>query len=568
MTKERIKRLCGLFDQHNIDGYIIPSSDEYQNEYVPTSAKRLEYMTAFNGSSGVCLILKTRGLFFTDGRYLEQSKHQLDSCFFQIFDMKNILEILPSEVKGGQVIGFDPKLFTKRTLKIFDVLMLKSISENLVDKIWLAKPDLPSSEIYIYPDEFAGESYETKIENCKKVLGKHNAKALVITSPDSVCWLLNLRASDVEFSPLMLANAVIFNDKVFLFVDLARISTEVKSARRLINLKASSEFEGFLKNIEGKVLVDETFASKFIIDSIKNKENIQDPCKLLKACKNAVEIKHAVSCHIRDAVAMCEFLSFTASTNLNALSEYELGSKLSALRAQQSGYVYDSFPVICGFKENGAIIHYRAGAETAKKIQGNGLLLVDSGGQYFGCTTDITRTVTIGAPTTEEKYLYTLVLQGHIELACTKFPKNIHGANLEALARKFLWAENLDYPHSTGHGVGNYLSVHEGPQAISLKNTVALKPGMILSNEPGYYVPGKFGIRIENLMYAKECDNPDYLQFENLTHVPYAKELINFDMLERKHLEYLKHYYQKIHDSVYQLLSSDAKKWFDWQIAI
>lgn len=568
MIKERIIELSKLFDQYNIDGYIIPSSDEYQNEYVPTNAKRLEYMTEFNGSSGICIILKTRGLFFTDGRYLEQSKHQLDPDFFQIFDIKDILAILPLQVKGGQIIGYDPKLFTKQTLKIFEALMLKSITENLVDKIWLDKQDSPSSEIYIYPDEFAGESYETKIENCRKVLSKHDAKALVITSPDSVCWLLNLRASDVEFSPLMLGNAVIFNDNVFLFVEPTRISVEVESVRSLINFKAPNEFEDFLKNIDGKVLVDETSASKFIIDSIKNKENIQDPCKLPKACKNAVEIKHAVSCHIKDAVAMCEFLSFTASTNLAVLSEYDLGSKLTTLRARQPGYVYDSFPVICGFKENSAIIHYRASAETAKKIEGSGLLLVDSGGQYHGCTTDITRTVTIGVPTAREKYFYTLVLQGHIELACAKFPKGINGANLEVLARKFLWAENFDYPHSTGHGVGNYLSVHEGPQAISLKNTVALKPGMILSNEPGYYVPGKFGIRIENLMYAVKCDNPDYLQFENLTHVPYAKELIDFDMLERKHLEYLRQYYQKIRILIYDLLSADAKKWFDWQIAI
>jgi Xaa-Pro aminopeptidase len=568
MTKTRISQLVALFEQHEIEGYIVPSSDEYQNEYVPDCAKRLEYITGFSGSNGMCILKRDKGLFFTDGRYLEQSKQQLDTDYFQIFDLRDISKILPSLISPAQTIGYDPKLFTKQTLKIFEGVSLKQLAVNLVDKVWIDKPHEPDSRIYIYADEFAGETYASKLESCKEVLSKHRAEALVITSPDSICWLLNLRASDVEFSPLMLARAVIFTGKTYLFIDLLRVDETVKKARPLIDFLPASNFEDFLRTIKGKVLIDENLASIAVAGTIKNTENITDPCKMLKARKNEVEIKHAIDGHVHDAVAVCEFLSFIASNDLSALTEYDLGLKLIDFRKVQPGYVYDSFPVICGFKENGAVIHYRANVETAKKIGGNGLLLVDSGGQYFKGTTDITRTVAIGEPTAEEKHCYTLVLQGHIELSSTKFARGVSGANLEILARKFLWAKGLDYPHSTGHGVGSFLSVHEGPQGISLKNNVPLEKGMILSNEPGYYVPGKYGIRIENLMYVKESDHLNFLEFENLTLVPYAKELIDFNMLERRHLEYLRQYYQKIRDLIYDLLSIHAKKWFDRQTTI
>ena len=568
MIRDRIRELSILFEQEKIDGYIIPTTDEFQNEYVPSFAKRLEYITGFDGSNGICIIFKDKGLFFTDGRYLEQSKQQLDTDFFQIFDIRDITKSLATQVTSAQTIGYDPKLFTKQVLKIFGNLTLKVIAGNLIDRIWNDRPAQPTSKVYIYPDEFAGETYESKIKSCKKLLEEHQAEALIITSPDSVCWLLNLRACDIEFTPLMLARTIILADEIYLFVDTGKLDVELKMARPLINFMPGGEFEKFLNIIKGKILIDENLAPVSIINAIKNKENVADPCKLLKACKNEAEIKYAISRHIQDAVTVCEFLSCVAHGDLSALTEYEFGEKLTALRKEQQGYKSDSFPVICGFRENGAIIHYRACKKTAKKIQGNGLLLIDSGGQYLGCTTDITRTVAIGSPSAEERRHYTLVLQGHIELAKAKFPRGTSGANLEALARKFLWAENLDYPHSTGHGVGSYLSVHEGPQGINMKNTTALQEGMILSNEPGYYVPGRFGIRIENLMYVKKSDHPNYLQFENLTLVPYAKELINLEMFDKHQLEYLKQYYQNIRSSVCNSLSHRAKEWFDQQTAI
>ncbi|HJD56154.1 MAG TPA: M24 family metallopeptidase, partial [Rickettsia endosymbiont of Pyrocoelia pectoralis] len=311
---------------------------------------------------------------------------------------------------------------------------------------------------------------------------------------------------------------------------------------------------------------------------------------LLKACKNEVEIKHAIDFHVKDAVALCEFFGDLVQChprengdpekrNMDSrlrgndiedngkdiITEHTLGLKITEYRAKQEGYVSDSFPAICGFQENSAIIHYRADPKTAKKIEGQGILLIDSGGQYKGATTDITRTIAIGIPTDEQKKRYTQVLKGHIALAKAKFPKNIiAGANLDILARQYLWQEMLDYPHGTGHGVGSFLSVHEGPHSINLRNKVILQPGMILSNEPGFYIPGEYGIRIENLMYVKE--NNGWLEFETLSLVPYAKGLIDIKLLNIDEINYIKAYYQKIKDKIYNLLSGQAQNWLNNEI--
>jgi Xaa-Pro aminopeptidase len=569
MIKQRIVQLKNQFKAYDIDGYIIPSTDEYLSEYTPQFAKRLEYVTGFNGSNGICIIFHDYGLFFTDGRYLEQSKKQLDLKFFQIFDIRDIVDF-PFEkyIQNHNKIGYDPKLFTKQTLKVFEYLHLKSISTNLIDEIWQEQPSRPNSKVYLYSEEFAGIGYSDKINICKKAITDNSAIALVITSSDSICWLLNIRASDIGFSPLMLGYVAIFMDRIYLFTNVSRIDDQVKKLRADVEFLPENQFKEFLKNIDGKVLIDENSASISVVEAIKNKQHLPDPCKYLKACKNDVEIKHTIEGHIKDAVALCEFFASLKIDNLDDLTEYDLGLKLTALRAKQKNYIMDSFPAICGFKENGAIIHYRALEQTAKKIQGNGLLLIDSGGQYLGATTDITRTLIIGEPTSEQKDCYTKVLRGHLNLSMIKFPSGVTGANLEVLARQFLWLSNLDYPHSTGHGVGSYLSVHEGPQGISLKNNVPLKPGMILSNEPGFYSVGEFGIRIENLMYVRVADSSNFLQFENLSLVPYERALINLNMLNSSEVEYLEQYYKKIYESIYHLLSGSAKNWLDSQMRL
>lgn len=566
MIKERLDLLREEFKKLGYAGYLIPSCDEYLSEYVPDYAKRLEYITGFTGSNGIALILEEKALFFTDGRYITQASSELDQNLFEIYDQQllekfNWDEVIPPD----QNIAYDSKLFTNFALSKFSNLNLKAHNENLVDVIWQEQPPRPKSEIYEYPLEYAGEKMEAKIAKCQNFIMQHDGSGLLITDPISVCWLFNIRASDVEFSPLLLANALITPSKSYLFTDKNRF--EKPFANQDIEILPENDFEKTISQITGLILFDATQASDYINSFCKkyNAKSIANPCLLWKACKNNLEIKHMQQAHIQDAVAVCELLSLIDCGYFQGKTEYEIGIKLTELRQKGENYIYDSFPTICGFKENGAIIHYRAKKGKSKIIKGDGMLLIDSGGQYLGATTDITRTVYVGEPNVKHKELYTMVLKGHIALANIKFPANkVTGANLDVLARQYLWQSGLDYAHGTGHGVGSFLSVHEGPQNISLTSyKVAIMEGMVISNEPGYYLPNNFGIRIENMMYAKASILDHFLEFEQLTFVPYEKQLIDFAMLNKQELDYLKSYYRKIDILVKPHLSVDAKKWLE-----
>ncbi|WP_367364521.1 M24 family metallopeptidase [Candidatus Tisiphia endosymbiont of Nedyus quadrimaculatus] len=572
--QERISNIRVLFAKYKIDAYIVPSNDQYLSEYVHESAKRLQYMTNFSGSNGIVVICKNNVIFFTDGRYLEQSKRELDPKIFEIFDIKDLPYFPWDDYLGNDgILGYDAKLFTNVKLKIFSKIKprLHKVSNNLVDQIWRNRPAEPSSKIYIYDDKFAGQSYSDKITMCRNLLTKYSADTMIVTAADSICWLLNLRASDIPYSPLMLGIVLITKDQLYLFTNPNRVDQDIILARPHITILPSAQFADILSQAN-KVLIDENFTSNYIIDLLSTKiiEKINDPCQLAKARKNDIEINHAINFHIKDAVALCEFFAYLFELpNLQDQTEYDLGAILTGFRFKQDQYVMDSFPTICGFKENSAIIHYRATNTGAKKILGKGILLIDSGGQYNGCTTDVTRTLAIGGyPTKEQKLRYTQVLKGHIALSMIKFPVNlITGANLDVLARQFLWRDGQDYPHGTGHGVGSFLSVHEGPQNISLRSNVILEPSMIVSNEPGYYKTNEFGIRIENLMYVKNTlQDKNYLEFDTLTLVPYAKDLIDRRMLNADEINYIEQYYQKIKQQVYPLLSISGQKWLSNQL--
>ncbi|GAB4164165.1 MAG: aminopeptidase P family protein [Rickettsiaceae bacterium] len=569
MIKKRLELMRSEMEKQGFSGYIIPSCDEYLSEYTPPHAKRLEYMTGFTGSNGLAIVLGNTVLFFTDGRYITQCFSELDDHLFEVFNQQLINEFNWDEFLGQEsVVAYDPKLFTDPGLKKFAKLNLKPCNENLVDKIWQQQPHKPNSKIYEYPLEYAGQHWQEKIEQCREVMTQHEANALLITDPASVCWLLNIRAGDIEFSPILLANVIVLQEKTYLFTDINRF--EHSLVRDNLEVLPEIELEKILASINGLVLFDKTQCSSYIAAIVKQKQSkhLSNPCMLWKACKNKIEIECMQQGHIQDAVAVCEMLSFIASEDLSLLSEYDIGIKLTELRSKGKNYLYDSFPTICGFQENGAIIHYRASKENAKKLTDQGLLLLDSGGQYLGATTDITRTVAIGTPQKEHKELYTKVLKGHIALALARFPKHkVCGANLDILARQYLWQDGLDYAHGTGHGVGSFLSVHEGPQSISMFSGVKIEAGMVMSNEPGYYVPGQFGIRIENMMYAKESNIPGFLDFEMLTLVPYERELIEFDMLSTSEITYLSSYYQKIEQYIQPLLSDRAKKWLKNQMS-
>ncbi|WP_425363011.1 aminopeptidase P family N-terminal domain-containing protein [Candidatus Tisiphia endosymbiont of Hybos culiciformis] len=476
--QKRISSVRELFAKYKIDGYIVPSNDQYLSEYVHESAKRLQYITNFSGSNGIAVICKDKAVFFTDGRYLQQSKRELAPEIFKIFDIKDLPYFAWDDYLGNDsILGYDSKLFTNVKLQIFSKIKsrLHKISDNLIDQIWHDRPAEPSSKIYIHDDKFSGQSYSNKITICRDLLTKYSADTMIITSADSICWLLNLRASDISHSPLMLAIVLITQDQLYLFTNPNRANQDVTIARPNITILPEERFAGMLGQAN-KVLVDENFASSYIMDLLNNKlvAKINDPCQLSKALKNDIEIKHAINFHINDAVALCEFFAYLFELpNLQDQTEYDLGEILTEFRSKQDQYVMDSFPTICGFKENSAIIHYRATSHQAKKILGKGILLIDSGGQYKGCTTDVTRTFAIGNPTEEQKLRYTQVLKGHIALSTIKFPVNITtGSHLDVLARQFLWRDRQDYPHGTGHGVGSFLNVHEGPQNISLRSNV------------------------------------------------------------------------------------------------
>lgn len=566
MVLSRIQKLRDLFSKYKINGYIVPSNDEYLSEYTPNYAKRLEYLTGFTGSNGIAVVLKNDVLFFTDGRYIEQSKLELDTALFSIFNIHELLDF-PFAGYGNPELGYDPRLVNNTTIKHFASLSLKPTLINLIDEIWQNQPAKPASEVHIYPIECAGQSYTDKLNICHQTLNKYAASSLIITAIDSICWLLNIRGNDAPFCPVILGTLLINHSKICFFTNTVRIPKLLQQIRPQITFLPEEKLTEVFTNLTGKILIEER-ASVFIMDLIKNHDvqTIKDPCQLHKACKNSIEIEHSINSHIKDAVAICELLSYVSSFTGSCLTEFSLGVMLTDFRAKQSNYVMDSFPTICGFKENSAIIHYQATNDKAKTIADSGILLIDSGAHYNGATTDITRTISIGSPTSLQKTLYTKVLKGHIALATIKFPVNTTGSNLDVLARQFLWSECKNYEHGTGHGVGNFLSVHEGPQSINPVNHIPLKPGMILSNEPGYYIPGEFGIRIENLMYVKNADCENWMEFEQLTLIPYSQNLLDPNLLTPDEISYLKNYYKKIKALVYPLLSNAAQKWLKDEI--
>ena len=569
VTETKLHELRLLFPENQINGYIISTKDEYLSEYPPAYAKRLEYLTGFSGSNGLAVILENTVLFFTDGRYLTQCAKELDRDLFQVFDQKPLIDFSwQNYARPGDIIGYDSAIFTSNALLPFKKLNLKALQGNLIDKIWKERPSKPNSKIYNYDVSFAGEERAEKIAKCRNFLDAHKGEALIITNPEILCWLFNIRAADIEFSPLLLANGYITKENAYLFTDIARIQDDLKG----VTIMPESSFVQIIQEQQGKILFDDSLCSKYISDIIKQKEhqNVVNPCLLWKSCKNPVEIDKMIEAHVQDGIAVVEFLSFLANNDLSNYSEYDLGLTLKDFRSKGYNYVTDSFPAIIGFKENGAIIHYRASQNSAKKIAGDGLLLIDSGGQYLGATTDITRVAIIGKPEQKHREYYTKILKGHLSLAMVKFPKeSVTGANLDILARQFLWQDGDDYPHGTGHGVGSFLSVHEGPQNVSLNSYgTKLAAGMVISNEPGFYQPGEFGIRIENMMYVKEANNDNFLEFAMLTLVPYEKNLINKDLLNREELNYLTSYYKLIENKILLHLSDQGKRWLHTQLQL
>ncbi len=556
---KKIEKLQQKVKELGLDVLLIPNNDEYFCEYIGEHAKRIEFISGFSGSYAFLIVCQDRLIFFTDSRYILQAKQQLSDSYH----VCNIADKRPHqwiEENFTQCrIGYDPNVHLESNMKLYAKYDLVVLDVNPVDELWgVKRPTISMQKVFTY--KYAGES---SVSKCKKLfLDDDNAAYLLLTSPEDICWLLNIRAVGVvRNNPLVLGYALVSNDgqiKAFLH------DFELNSADALepnIELYNINEFREFLDAVS-TIIVDRTAISVALAILIGSEKMIDCKSKLplLRACKNREEIHGMKKSHILDGIAVTQFL-FWLSNNDTSISEISARERLLEFRKESKEFVEPSFDTISSFNANGAIIHYSPTSETDLEITGNGIYLCDSGGQYNFGTTDITRTVMIGSATKEQKINFTLVLKGMIALSRAVFPMGTTGVQLDVLARQYLWEAGLDYKHGTGHGVGSFLGVHEGPQSISTRCNfqVSLKQGMVLSNEPGYYKDGEYGIRIENLMYVKEHGiHKGYLCFETLTCAPIDYNMIIFDLLSSEERSWLIDYHRSVLEKIGTSLSNDC----------
>lgn len=569
-----------------LDGLLIPHEDEHQNEYLPAANDRLAWATGFTGSAGAAVILKDKAAVFVDGRYTLQVRDQVDEGLFEIRDLVEggVPAYLETAAANGQVIGYDPRLHAPDALERLKAAaakagaQLKPVTPNPLDEAWgQARPPQPTAPVVPHPLEYAGEESAAKRARIGDALAAKNADATVLTAPSTLAWLFNVRGGDVIRSPLPLGQAILNLDGTArVFIDPVKVSPDLPAwLGNQVTLETPDDLPKALADLRGKrVLVDPGQASAWYFEALsKAGADVvrgEDPCAIPRACKNAVEIAGTTEAHVRDGVALARFLHWLATEAQETLpDEIEVVSKLEGFR-EETGALKDlSFDTIAGAGSNGAIVHYRPTQRLNKRTEKNSLLLVDSGGQYLDGTTDVTRTVAIGEPTQEMRERFTLVLKGHLQLAAIRFPAGTTGSALDAIARVALWAKGLDYDHGTGHGVGSYLGVHEGPQRISkLPNFVALKPGMIVSNEPGYYKTGAYGIRIENLQYVTEAmeipggERPMH-GFATLTLAPIDRRCIERALLSEEERGWLDAYHARVLREVGPRCPADVRAWLE-----
>ncbi len=571
----RLKQLRDEIDKEGLDGFLIPRADAHQGEYVVVRDMRLAWLTGFTGSAGFCAVLKDKAGVFIDGRYTLQVHDQIDlTCFSPVAWPENKLENwLP---KSGK-IGFDAWLHTRAEIEKLRGAGINLVAtDNLIDRIWHDQPVAPLDKMVPHPLEYAGQDHVEKITYIAKNLKNSGHNAFILTQPDAIAWLLNTRGTDLGQTPVALAFAIIHAaGNVSLFMDERKTNAAlIEHFGENIGVLPPKNFIPELSNLNGPVCIDKLTAPEAIVNLLE-KQGIEivfcdDPTTLPKACKNDTELHGTKQAHIRDGAAMCEFLAWVDTINpATGITEIDIVKTLEAKRAATGKLKNISFDTICGSGPNGAIVHYRVNNQTNRTLQFNEVLLVDSGAQYMDGTTDITRTLAIGAPPPKAVHNATLVLKGMIAISRLRFPKGLTGKDIDAIARTALWAEGLDYDHGTGHGVGSYLSVHEGPQRISRLATTAFKLGMIVSNEPGYYKEGAYGIRIENLIFVKQADaingsdDREMLCFETLTLAPISKAMIDKSLLTMDELNWLNAYHQQVWDSLNGLVTATTKDWLE-----
>ena len=557
---KRIQILRSKFIKNDIDGYVVPKNDDYFTEY--SKVNRLKIISNFSGSAGLAVILKKKNYLFTDGRYTIQSQIECGRNFKII----NFEKLLNCSLFKNLKLGIDPKLFTYNQIKKYFLKYnkVKFIKKNLVDEIKKQKKD-DTFPFFSLKKDVVGESSNSKINRVCDYLKKNKSDFIFISAPENVAWILNIRGFDGPNTPMPNSRLIISKTKkIFLISKIEKCRKLFKN--KIINLSQfidERKFETKILNLNGKnFIIDGSSCSIFYENIIQSKFKIVkrlDPTYQFKSIKNKIEIDNMIKAHISDGVALTKFIYWIKNINKKQITEVDAQNKLEKFRKMNKNFLYPSFETIAGSGKNGAIVHYRASKKNCKIIKNKDIFLCDSGGQYKYGTTDVTRTICFSQPSLSVKNIFTNVLKGHIAVAMTNLKKDNIGKKIDLRARKFLKKKNLDYAHGTGHGVGFFLNVHEGPQSISKFNKIKIKEGMILSNEPGFYKKNKFGIRIENLVYVKKIKGKIF--FENLTLAPIEKDLINFKLLNFYEKNYLFKYHLNVYSNISKYLNFKEKKW-------
>ncbi|MFZ5517354.1 MAG: aminopeptidase P family protein [Candidatus Zhuqueibacterota bacterium] len=581
MIPDKLSTLRKILSKRNLDAWIVPSADPHQSEYVADYWKTREWLSGFTGSAGTLVITLSQAGLWTDSRYFLQAEQELADTGIQLFKMgqpgaPTYLEWLRAELRIGAVIGFDGSLFSLAQVKTMRTMLRRKkikldYRADIVSRVWPDRPSLPENPVSDFPAMFAGETRASKITRIRERLRELKCNVHVVSSLDDIAWIFNIRGTDVLFNPVALGYAVITDDEARLFIHGHQLGDQLRAglATDHIEISPYGHIRDFLKRLPRRcsVLLDPEKTNQLL------KEAIPGHCRIveapncssrMKACKNKTELNGFRNAHIRDGIALVKWLHWLTSAIHQRPTEIAVADELTRFRREQPNFRGLSFAPIVGYKANGAIVHYSAKPESAAVLAPTGLLLVDSGAHYLDGTTDVTRTISLGNPTAEEKRFFTLVLKGHIALSRAVFPEGTTGAQLDTLARNYLWQSGLNYGHGTGHGVGHYLNVHEGPQQFRATNHIPLQPGMVTTNEPGLYFEGKFGIRIENVLHTRskmENEFGRFLEFETITLCPIDRNLVDISLLIPEEKDWLNLYHAEVFSKLHPYLTDDERIW-------
>ncbi|MNM59268.1 putative peptidase [compost metagenome] len=582
-VKERIEKLRSLMKENKIDAYIIPSFDAHQSEYVADHWKGRQWISGFTGSAGTVVITLDDAGLWTDGRYYIQAEKQLEGSGIRLFKMADLgvpsyTEWLKNTLKEGSTVGFDGSVFSVDLFKGMEKAFKSKninikIEKDLIDEIWEDRPEIPKELVFLHGIKYAGKSRVEKLNKVKANMSTKGANYYLLTSLDDIAWLLNIRGNDVPNNPVVISNVLVGEDKCYLFVDASKVTHDIRLELETdgIKIKGYNEIHQILNQltIDDSVIFDANKTSISMYNSVNNDTTkIEEPniTTALKAIKNEVEIENLRNCQVSDGLAMVKFIKWLKeSVTSEKITEISAQQMLESFRRQQDLFVEPSFDTIAGYKDHAAMMHYKANKETQYTLKDEGFFLVDSGGQYFNGTTDTTRTIVLGKLTEEEKRDFTLVLKGHIALSSVKFLEGATGSSLDVLARQPIWEYGLDYKCGTGHGVGFFLNVHEGPQGFRKEpNSVKLEKGMVITNEPGIYKEGKHGVRTENIMLVVEEEKTEFgqfMSFEAITYCPIDLDAIDKDMLTDKEKQWLNDYHKVVYKKLSPYLDEEHKTW-------